>query len=84
MARANLARKRSLELPSSGRSFCWTLARVLVAPGIAIAQTSKVRRIGFLEASAPDPPEELRRRTEPVRALGWIEGQNLRQPRRSA
>jgi putative ABC transport system substrate-binding protein len=61
----------------SRRSFCWTLAGVLVAPGIAIAQTSKVRRIGVLDSGAPDTPEEIWQQAEPLRELGWVEGQNL-------
>jgi len=67
----------------SRRSFCWTLAGVLVAPAIAIAQVSKaVRRIGALEPGMPDPPEDLWKQAEPLRALGWVEGQNLHVERR--
>ena len=44
----------------SRRSFCWTLAGVLVAPGIAIAQTSNAfRRIGVLEPGTPERPEDV-------------------------
>jgi len=45
----------------SRRSFCWTLASVLVAPGVAIAQGPKaVRRIGVLElGDEPDAPEQV-------------------------
>jgi len=68
----------------SRRSFCWTLIGVLVAPGIAIAQTSKVRRIGVLESGPPATPEEIRRVNEPLRQLGWVEGQNLLIERRYA
>ena len=65
------------------RTFCWTLAGVLVAPRIAIAQASKVvRRIGVLEPGMPDPPEEIWKDEEPLRKLGWIEGQNLHVERR--
>jgi len=52
-------------------------------PHIAVAQASKVRRIGFLEARAPDATEELRR-AQPLRELGWVEGQNLLVERRYA
>jgi putative ABC transport system substrate-binding protein len=58
------------------------LAYVLVAPAIAIAQTSKVRRIGVLEPGIPDPPQEIWKRDEPLRKLGWIEGKNLHVERR--
>src|SRR5262249_5812867 len=64
------------------RSLCWALAGVLVAPGIAIAQASKVRRIGVLESGAPETPEEISKQAEPLRELGWVEGQNLRVERR--
>ena len=70
----------------SRRSFCWTLAGVFVAPGIALAQTSKVRRIGVLEPGVVtlDDPEWLRRQAEPLEKLGWVEGQNLLVERRYA
>ena len=66
----------------SRRSFCWTLIGVLVPPDIAIAQASKVRRIGVLEPGMPDPPEAIWQQEEPLRKLGWIEGKNLRVERR--
>ena len=65
----------------SRRSFCRTAAAVLVAPGIATAQGSKVRRIGVLEPGMPNPDGE-RKEAEPLRKLGWIEGQNLQVERR--
>jgi putative ABC transport system substrate-binding protein len=65
----------------SRRSFCSTLVGVLVAPSIAIAQGSKVRRIGVLEPGTPNPDGE-RKEAEPLRKLGWIEGQNLQVERR--
>src|SRR5215472_4487880 len=68
----------------SRRSFCWTLAGVLVAPHIAIAQVPKVRRIGVLEAGAADSPEDIRKQDEPLRQLGWLEGRNLHVERRYA
>jgi putative ABC transport system substrate-binding protein len=61
----------------SRRSFCGTLAGVLVAPGIAIGQASRIRRIGVLEPGAPASPERLRMLAEPLRELGWVEGENL-------
>ena len=68
----------------SRRSFCWTLAGVFVAPSIAIAQTSKVRRIGILEPGLEimDTPEWRRSQAEPLERLGWVEGQNLQIERR--
>jgi len=60
----------------SRRNFCWTLAGALVAPGIAIAQASKVRRIGVLDPDWDDPVWR-RRQAEPLEKLGWVEGQNL-------
>ena len=65
----------------SRRSFCWTLAGVLVAPGIAIAQASKVRRIGVLDNGAPDTPQGLRQ-ADALREFGWVEDQNLHVERR--
>ena len=68
----------------SRRSFCWTLAGVLVTPGIALAQAPNVvRRIGVLEPGAPNPDGE-RVQGEALRELGWVEGQNLRVERRYA
>ena len=64
----------------SRRSFCWTLASVLVAPGLAIAQTSKtIRRIGVLEPGSLNGwgPGDLSTQAEALRELGWVEGQNL-------
>jgi hypothetical protein len=54
------------------------LAGVLIAPAIAIAQASAVRRIGLLSLGDPGVSESERKRFwEPARKLGWIEGQNL-------
>jgi putative tryptophan/tyrosine transport system substrate-binding protein len=54
------------------------LVGAIVAPGIAIAQVSKVvRRIGVLETGEPDTPESLWKQAEPLRELGWVEGKNL-------
>ena len=67
----------------SRRDFCRTLAGVLVAPARAIAQSSKtVRRIGILYPGKPNTPEEIRKEAEPLRELGWVEGQNLGVERR--
>jgi putative ABC transport system substrate-binding protein len=67
------------------RSFCRTFAGVLVAPSIAIAQTSKaVRSIGILEPGmGPSTPDDLTQ-AEALRQLGWVEGQNLHVERRFA
>jgi putative ABC transport system substrate-binding protein len=55
---------------------------VLVTPGMAIAQVSKVvRRIGVLEPGTPNPDGE-REEAKPLRELGWVEGQNLQVERR--
>jgi putative ABC transport system substrate-binding protein len=67
---------------SARRNFCLTLAGVLVARGIAIAQGStRIRRIGFLAAIAPPetPPD-----WPALRDLGWVEGVNLHVERRYA
>jgi putative ABC transport system substrate-binding protein len=69
--------REQVAYPLSRRSFCWTLAGVLVAPRIAIAQTSKVRRIGFLEAGTNDDPDALQMQAKLLRERGWVEGQNL-------
>ena len=67
----------------SRRDFCRTLAGVLVAPARAIAQSSRaVRRIGVLYPGKPNTPEEIRKEAEPLRELGWVEGQNLHVERR--
>src|SRR5215470_6189836 len=68
----------------SRRTFCWTLAGVLVAPGIADAQASKVRRIGVLSPDALPSVADLNEQEIPLRALGWVEGQNLLVERRYA
>jgi len=53
------------------------MAGVLVVPAIAFAQnSSRVHRIGVLEFGDTSP-EWLRRREEPLRELGWVEGKNL-------
>jgi len=78
---------RNQRLDTTRRNFCRTLASVLVAPSIAIAQTAKVvRRIGVLEAGSPRfwTPEQLSAQAEPLRRLGWVEGQNLQIERRYA
>jgi putative tryptophan/tyrosine transport system substrate-binding protein len=68
---------------SSRRSFCWALTGVFVAPGIAIAQASKVRRLGVLElGDEPDEPEQVWRQDGPLRERGWVEGKNLYVERR--
>ena len=74
---------RDQEAYSTRRNFCRTLAAVLFAPGIAIAQTSKeVRRIGVLEPGIPETPDAIWSQAEPLRELGWVEGQNLLVERR--
>src|SRR6266487_3723272 len=60
-------------------------AGMLAAPLAASAQTATtVRRIGVL---SPDPAQtqaELEEESAPLRALGWVEGQNLLIERRYA
>ena len=68
----------------SRRSFCCTLAGVLIAPTIAIAQAAGVRRIGELDLGPGDPAEWLWKQDEPLRELGWVEGKNLDVLRRFA
>jgi putative ABC transport system substrate-binding protein len=67
----------------SRRKFCWTLVGVVVGPNIAMAQSSaRVRRIGVLEPGMPETPDEIWKQAEPLRELGWVEGQNLLVERR--
>jgi putative ABC transport system substrate-binding protein len=61
------------------------LGLFIALPRIAIAQSTKVvRRIGVLEAGAPDTPEDIRMAGQPLRELGWVEGKNLLIERRYA
>ena len=70
-------------LALSRRDFCRTLAGVLVAPAKAIAQSTRaVRRIGVLYPGKPNTLEEIKKEAEPLRELGWVEGQNLHVERR--
>ena len=68
---------------------------MIAAPLAASAQTpTTVRRIGFLSPDAPPTPAELLQQppdtpglpalSAPLRALGWVEGQNLLVERRYA
>lgn len=69
---------------STRRDFCRALVGVLIAPGIAIAQTSSViRQIGELGVGVPDSAE-VSTRARLLRELGWVEGQNLQVERRYA
>src|SRR5215471_2014979 len=66
----------------SRRSFCWTLAGVLVAPGIAIAldapQAARGPKIGFLATTTQEPAVQLIATfRESLRALGYIEGKTV-------
>ena len=81
-----LLRRRLTDQPISRRTFSCLLAAFLVAaPRLAITQGSTVvRRIGALDPGMPDTPENLRMFAEPLRELGWVEGQNLRVERRYA
>ena len=69
----------------SRRTFGQMLTGIVVAsPSAAIAQVSKVRRVGVLEpGDEPDTPEWIWKQAEPLRALGWVEGKNLHVERRN-
>lgn len=57
---------------------------LLVGSGIVLAQrSSAVRRVGFLDVNPP-APDSVRELAESLRALGWLEGQNLLIARRHA
>jgi putative tryptophan/tyrosine transport system substrate-binding protein len=59
------------------------VAGIIAAPLVAGAQApATVRRIGFLANSARPTPDELREQNVPLRALGWVEDQNLLVERR--
>jgi putative ABC transport system substrate-binding protein len=77
-------RRELLHQPISRRTFSCFLAGFLVAvPRPALTQGSTVvRRIGELIPSVPATAERLREVDEPLRKLGWVEGQNLRIERR--
>ena len=58
---------------------------VIAAPLVVRAQKSEtIRRIGFLSSDAPVSQEVLDWFNAPLRALGWVEGQNLLVERRYA
>jgi len=60
-------------------------AGMIAAPLAASAQTATtVRRIGVLTPDARPTPTELLQEYAPLRALGWVEGQNLLVERRYA
>jgi putative ABC transport system substrate-binding protein len=60
-------------------------AGMIAAPLAASAQTAKtVRRIGVLDPRAPLPQTDLELEYAPLRALGWVVGQNLLVERRYA
>jgi len=60
-------------------------AGMIAAPLAASAQTAAtVRRIGILSPGALPSPAELQSEYAPLRALGWVVGQNLLVERRDA
>lgn len=60
-------------------------ASMVAAPLVASAQRSTmVRRIATLTNDAPETQARWDARFAPLRALGWVEGQNLHVERRSA
>jgi putative ABC transport system substrate-binding protein len=68
------------------RTFAGAVAVATIAvPLAASAQTATtVRRIGHLWPSARPVPADFQSETAPLRALGWVEGQNLLVERRYA
>ena len=71
--------------PLTRRTFGYILAGIAAAPPRpAVAQGAKVRRIGWLDYAAPDPPHILRVQADKPRGVGWIEGENLQIERRHA
>ena len=70
----------------SRRTFGRIVAGLVAASSsMAIAQASKVaRRIGVLQPGMPESPADVREQAEPLRELGWVEGQNLHVERRYA
>jgi ABC-type uncharacterized transport system substrate-binding protein len=68
------------------RTFIGTLAAGIVSAALAAnAQTARnVRRIGVLDPGGPATQAELREEYAPLRALGWVVGQNLLIERRYA
>jgi putative ABC transport system substrate-binding protein len=50
---------------------------IIVPPTLKAQQAGQVRRIGWLLNLAPVPPADFQQHTLSLRALGWIEGQNL-------
>jgi putative ABC transport system substrate-binding protein len=68
------------------RTFIGAVATgIIAAPCAASAQTATgVRRIGYLWPSARPAPAQLQEESASLRALGWVEGQNLLVERRYA
>jgi len=63
---------------TSRRSFCWTLAGVLAAPGIAIARAPKVPRIGVLSpASQAASSQNFEAFKQGLQGYGYVEGKNI-------
>ena len=60
------------------RSFCFTLAGVLVAPGIAVAQASKIPRIGVLSPGTREASSQnFEAFKQGLREYGYVEGKNI-------
>ena len=68
------------------RAFIEAIACSISAAGFAArAQTAPtVRRIGVLSPDAPPTQADIELQSAPLRALGWMEGQNLLVERRYA
>jgi len=67
------------------RAFIGAVAGMIATPLAASAQTATtVRRIGVLSPGPPESQAELQAEYAPLRALGWVVGQNLLVERRYA
>jgi len=83
---AKVRESDSIDQPMSRRRFGGVLGAFFVAASqLTIAQgPTAVRRIGTLDVGEAPTPEEIRKAGEPLRKLGWLEGQNLHVERRYA
>jgi putative ABC transport system substrate-binding protein len=67
------------------RTFIGAVAAAIIAAPLAAREKSatRVRRIGFLSTGAPSTGAESELEVASLRALGWVEGQNLLIERRN-
>jgi ABC-type uncharacterized transport system substrate-binding protein len=79
----NLESKTCTELSRSIQNLKWIVLATFCLTTLSIAeaqQETKVRRIGFLSALSPPPvtsPGNVEAFKQGLRALGWVEGQNI-------